>query len=122
MGAAVAQWIRLRLPSCRPGFESQAHHLSFYQFIFELYHVEKDENKQKEAGIGPLKKTIERGGASLFQYSFLNGPTLASFSFIFGLFIQTSLQFLEQLCVKNVHPVYGASIRTHNLWNMSLIP
>ena len=58
MGAAVAQWIRLRLPSCRPGFESQAHHLSFYQFIFELYHVEKDENKQKEAGIGPFLNNI----------------------------------------------------------------
>ena len=29
-GAAIAQWIRLRLPSCRPGFESQAHHLNFY--------------------------------------------------------------------------------------------
>ena len=28
-GAAVAQWIRLRLPSCRPKFESQVH---FYQF------------------------------------------------------------------------------------------
>ena len=28
-GAAIAQWIRLRLPSCRPGFKSQAH-LSFY--------------------------------------------------------------------------------------------
>ena len=23
-GAAIAQWIRLRLPFCRPGFESQA--------------------------------------------------------------------------------------------------
>ena len=31
--AAIAQWIRLRLPSCRPGFESQAHHLCFHQFI-----------------------------------------------------------------------------------------
>ena len=41
MVAGVAQWIRLRLPSCRPGFESQSHHLSFYQFIFELCHVEK---------------------------------------------------------------------------------
>ena len=40
-GAAIVQWIRLRLPSCHPGFESQAHHLSFYQFIFELYHMEK---------------------------------------------------------------------------------
>ena len=35
-GAAVAQWIRSRLPSCRPGFESQAHHLCFFQFKFEF--------------------------------------------------------------------------------------
>ena len=34
-GAAIAQWIRLYLPSCHPGFESQAHHLRFYQFKFE---------------------------------------------------------------------------------------
>ena len=26
------------------------------------------------------------------------------------------------LCEKNVHPVYGAGIRTHDLWNMSLLP
>ena len=32
-GAAIAQWIRLRLPSCRPGLESQAYQLSFYKFI-----------------------------------------------------------------------------------------
>ena len=53
-GAAIAQWICLHPPSCCPRFESQAHHLSFYQFIFELCHVEKDENKQKEVGIGPF--------------------------------------------------------------------
>ena len=35
-GAAIAQWIHLRLPSWRFGFESQAHHLCFYQIIFEL--------------------------------------------------------------------------------------
>ena len=40
-GAAVAQWIRLRLPSCRQRVESSAHHLCFYQFIFELYNLEK---------------------------------------------------------------------------------
>ena len=33
MNAAMAQCIRLLLPSCRPAFESQAHHLSFYKFI-----------------------------------------------------------------------------------------
>ena len=31
-------------------------------------------------------------------------------SFIFGLFKQTSLQFLLQIYVKNVRPVYGAWI------------
>ena len=38
-------------------------------------------------------------------------------SFIFGLFKQTSLQFLPQIKVKNVHPVYGPRIRTHDLHN-----
>ena len=28
-GAAIAQWIRLRLSSSRPGFQSQAHHIHF---------------------------------------------------------------------------------------------
>ena len=35
-GAAVAQWIRSRLPSCLPGFDSQAHILCFFQFKFEF--------------------------------------------------------------------------------------
>ena len=30
-----------------------------------------------------------------------------------------SLQFLQQINVNNFH---GAGIRTHNLWNMSLLP
>ena len=38
---AIAQWICLQLPSCHPGFESQAHDLHFCQFIFELGRVEK---------------------------------------------------------------------------------
>ena len=56
--------------------------------------------------------------------SFLNGPTPASFSFIFGLFKQT-IQFLQQINVKkcpNVHPVFGAGIRTNNLSNMNCHP
>ena len=32
-GATIAQWIRLRLPSCSPWFESQACHLSFYKIV-----------------------------------------------------------------------------------------
>ena len=38
----------------------------------------------------------------------------------FHLFKQT-LQFLQQINGKNVHPVNGAGIRTHNLRNMSLL-
>ena len=30
---AIAEWIRLRLPSCCPRFKSQAHHPCFHQFI-----------------------------------------------------------------------------------------
>ena len=52
---------------------------------------------------------------------FLNGPSSASFSFYFRLFKQT-LQFLQKINVKNVHPVYGAGNQTHGLWNLSLFP
>ena len=36
----------------------------------------------------------------------------------FWSFHQTSLQFWQQIYVKNVHLVYGAGIRTHCLWSM----
>ena len=29
LDATIAQWNRLRLPSCRPWFETKAHHLHF---------------------------------------------------------------------------------------------
>ena len=58
MGATIAQWICLCLPSYRPGFKSQAHHQCYYQFVFELCHVEKTKINEKEAGIGPFKKII----------------------------------------------------------------
>ena len=35
---------------------------------------------------------------------------------------QTTIEFLQQMYVKNVHPGYGAGIRTHDLWNVSLFP
>ena len=39
--------------------------------------------------------------------------------FLFILSFQANITILY---VKNVHPVYGAGIRTHNLQNMSLLP
>ena len=55
-GAAIAQWIRLSLPSYYPVFESQTHHVRFYQFKFDLWRFEKAEINRKAAGIGPFKK------------------------------------------------------------------
>ena len=64
--AAIAQWIRLRLPSCCPGFESQAHHLCFSIYIVQTVYLsiefecEKNENKQKRGRDWPsfLKKNF----------------------------------------------------------------
>ena len=39
----------------------------------------------------------------------------------FRLFKQT-LQFLRQINVKNVHPVFSTGIQTHDLQNVSLLP
>ena len=50
---------------------------------------------------------------------FINETFLASFSFIFGLFKQSILNFTT-MNVKHVHPVSGAGIRTHNLLNSAL--
>ena len=81
---------------------------------------EKPMKKKKHAR---KKRLMRKILSTKWRAMFLkNGPYLASFSIIFGLFKQTSLQFLQQINVKIVHPVYGAGIRTHNLQNVSLFP
>ena len=59
-GAAITQWIHLCLPSSLPGFEFRALNLSFYHLLSKFCYLscEKNENKQKEAGFGQLKKFI----------------------------------------------------------------
>ena len=54
----AVQWIHLRLPSCRPGFKSQVHHLCFHQYRFELCNVEKTKIN-KRGQYWPLFKKIE---------------------------------------------------------------
>ena len=54
--AAIAPWFHLCLPYRGCGLESQAHHLHFFQLLLMKLLWEKDENKQKEARIGPYKK------------------------------------------------------------------
>ena len=52
----------IHLPFYHPRFESRAHCLHFYQFIFELYHLEKTKINIKEAEIGPFfKKSLTPG-------------------------------------------------------------
>ena len=41
------------------------------------------------------------------------------FLFLFSVFFKQSIQFLQQINGKNVHRVYGAGIRTHDLLNTS---
>ena len=53
---------------------------------------------------------------------FLNGPTSASFIVYFRSFQINIITNLQQINVKNVHPVYSARIRTHDLQNMNILP
>ena len=72
-GAARAQWIRLRLPFCRPGFESKANHLSFYFIysqicaILSLY-CEKNENKKKRLGLAHFLQKLSSVGGFVGAY------------------------------------------------------
>ena len=52
---------------------------------------------------------------------FLNGPILASFLFIF-VFSNKNYNFYNKYVWNNVHRVYGAGIRTHDIQDMSLLP
>ena len=54
--AAIAQWICLHLPSCRPEFESQAHHLCFY--LWYICHVKRTKINKKRPGLAHLKKQL----------------------------------------------------------------
>ena len=55
--AAIAQSIRLHLPSCHPGFESKAHHLCFYCQIWvfsAIINITKI--NKKRSGLAPIFK------------------------------------------------------------------
>ena len=45
-----------------------------------------------------------------------------SLFFIYFRLFKHTFQFLQQINVKNVHPLFCAGIWTHNLWNRSLLP
>ena len=68
-----------------------------------------------QAVIRPKQK-VARLKERFKQFKMGHGRPLLSF--IFGLFKQT----IQQIYVKNIHPLYGAMIRTHDLRNMILLP
>ena len=73
-GATIAQWIRLRLS---PGFESQAHHQRFYQFIFDLCHVEKTKINKMWPGMAHFKNSFNKiSKVSVHRHRLLNWPHL----------------------------------------------
>ena len=82
--AAIAQWIHLRLPSRRPGFEYQTHQLRFYQIIFDLRHVEKTKINKKRSGLAHFKNLF-----CLFRIlccsGYLGMKSLRSFIFYFAI-------------------------------------
>ena len=52
----IAQWIRLCLPSCRPGFESQAHHICFNRLQSNLCFICLRKINKKGPGLAHFKK------------------------------------------------------------------
>ena len=62
-GAAIAQWICMRLPSWCPGFESQAHHLRFYhlQYFYYIIHVKRTQINKKRPGLVHFCKKTSSG-------------------------------------------------------------
>ena len=49
--AAIAPWFHLRLPSCGPGFESQAHHLCFFSICIEILMRKERKINKKRPGL-----------------------------------------------------------------------
>ena len=72
LGVAIGQLISLSLPSCCPRFESKAHHLCFYEFIIESFHVQKTKINKKSAEFSAFLKTIASQLSMIFFRNNLN--------------------------------------------------
>ena len=71
-----------------------------------------------------LKKTSFNDSYPLSSCFFKKWANLGLFFCLFSVFSNKNLNnfYNKYTYVKNVHRVYIAGIRTHNLWNMSLLP
>ena len=80
---------------------------------------------QPNKGLSPRTAVVETGlregkamQRNLTKMVFSNGPTPASFCLSF-VFSNKQYNSYNKSKWKNVHPVYGAGIQTHNISNMS---
>ena len=54
---------------------------------------------------------------------FLNGPTRPLYHLFLSFQSHITNFYNKKVCEKMyIHPVYGAGIQTHDLWNVSLLP
>ena len=77
--------------------------------------MKRRKNKEEERRLRPLRD--EEARLRLLKKFEHPRPPFRLFSVIFKL----KMQILQQINVKNVPPVIGARIRTHNLLIMSLL-
>ena len=68
-----------------------------------------------DRGFPRIARFWSRSNTSWIYFLTKNSPTPASYSFIFGLFKQT-IQYLQQINEKNVHPVYGLGFKPMTFW------
>ena len=62
-GAAIIQWICLRLPSCCPGFKSEGHHLFCYHLksnLCSICHVKRTKINKTGPDLAHLKNYTEK--------------------------------------------------------------
>ena len=71
-GTTIAQWIHLRLPTCRPQFKYQAHHLCFYHLQSNLCFIclvggRTELTKKRPSLSNFLKKRYGQGATLVYQ-------------------------------------------------------
>ena len=107
MGDAIAQRIRLPLPFCSPGFESQAYHLSFYKIM--VVSCRKDENNRKEGGIGPFNLLQNLNGHIHFKILYPNLNNFTQYNSVHRIYQIMQLAYTKFLCDACYDPCDTAS-------------
>ena len=114
------QWIRLCLRSSDRGFESQSHHQSFYQFIFESCHVEKTKRNTKEAVIKKVCSSVKGCGSICTHHPAAVGSNPKYNILVFS-FIMLKLILCHQLldCEKAKKSLCKKYLERGKLWYLA---